>query len=642
MDFITEPSRNIKENNTLEACFPEVSKQWDYDKNIILPSQCTYGSSKYAWWICDKGHSYSASIKNRSKGRGCPYCSGKKVLAGYNDLFTTHPEIVELWSEKNTINPKEVSAGTHKKAWWECGKGHQWEASICKVASEKRRCPYCSNNLLMTGFNDLATVLPEIASQWHPSKNDKSASEVFPKTNKKAWWICSKGHEWQASPNSRSNGHGCPVCAGKKALSGDNSLADTHPELVKEWDYERNGDFSPENTRRGSHFQINWICSKGHNYKATISDRTNPSKKRGCPYCSGRKVIVGLNDMATTHPDMQCFHDDGSKVDMTTISAGSGISYMWKCDNGHKTYAPAYQAIKWMQGCPQCSEHGTSSSEKEIIKYVESITESKILSNDRSIINPYELDIYIPGHNLAIEFNGLYWHTEERGKDKHYHYTKWKKCKEAGIQLITIWEDEWRDKQDIVKSMIAHKLGVSQDRRVYARKTVVKTIGSSQSQDFLNNNHIQGGCSSSSHVGLFNNEGELIAVSSWRKNKNTLYLDRYATSCTVVGGMGKMLKKGKEIAKEYSCTDIVTFSDHSVSNGNLYENLGFNKDEDLKPDYSYVVKGERKHKFGYRIKKFKQDPQLIYKEGLTEKELAQLNGLERIWDCGKTRWVIKV
>ena len=103
-----------------------------------------------------------------------------------------------------------------------------------------------------------------------------------------------------------------------------------------------------------------------------------------------------------------------------------------------------------------------------------------------------------------------------------------------------------------------------------------------------------------------------------------------------------MLKKGKEIAKEYDCTKIVTFSDHSVSDGGLYEKLGFTLDKELAPDYSYLVDEERKHKFGYRITRFKNDPYLKYKEGLTESQLAKINGIKRIWDCGKSRYVINI
>ena len=184
---------------------------------------------------------------------------------------------------------------------------------------------------------------------------------------------------------------------------------------------------------------------------------------------------------------------------------------------------------------------------KTIADYVSAlIGEENVIQSDRSILQGKELDIYIPDYNLAIEFNGLYWHTESQGKDRYYHFNKWEKCKDEGIQLITIWEDEWRNKQDIVKSMLAHKLGVSRDKRVYARKTTVRVISIQESKEFLNKYHIQGFSSGSIYIGLEDDKGELIAVSSWKKNKDILYLDRYATSCTVVGGMGKLLKAGKK------------------------------------------------------------------------------------------------
>ena len=131
-------------------------------------------------------------------------------------------------------------------------------------------------------------------------------------------------------------------------------------------------------------------------------------------------------------------------------------------------------------------------------------------------------------------------------------------------------------------------------------------------------------------------------MSSWRKNKNILYLDRYATSCILVGGMGKLLKAGKELAFNLGCTEIVTFADHQVSNGGLYENLGFILDKELSPDYRYLVDEERKHKFGYRITRFKNDPYLKYKEGLSESQLAKINGMKKIWDCGKSRYIINI
>ena len=140
---------------------------------------------------------------------------------------------------------------------------------------------------------------------------------------------------------------------------------------------------------------------------------------------------------------------------------------------------------------------------------------------------------------------------------------------------------------------------------------------------------------------------EIVAMSVWRKQKDILYLDRYSTSCHVVGGLGKMLKYvndkivnyNNEVDDNKKIVKIVTFADHSVSDGKIYENIGFRKDKYLEPDYSYYYNGERKHKFGFRKKRFKNDPNLLYKDNMTEKELAYLNGLVRVYDCGKTRYV---
>ena len=187
--------------------------------------------------------------------------------------------------------------------------------------------------------------------------------------------------------------------------------------------------------------------------------------------------------------------------------------------------------------------------------------------------------------------------------------------------------------------MTSHKLGVSSQEKVYARKTTVVEVPFDQAKEFLDNNHIQGKVSGSVYLGL-EYDDDIVAVSVWRKNKNTLYLDRYATSTPVIGGMGKLLKEGKQWGEEHQCEEIVTFANHEVSDGGLYEKLGFIKDRELAPDYSYVVGTQRIHKFNYRLKRFRDDPELTYQDGLTENELASLNGLWKVWDSGKTRYVM--
>ena len=195
----------------------QLMSEWDYEKNTsINPRTLTCGIKRKFWWKCDKDHEYQATINNRSRGSNCPYCANKKVVVGYNDLSTTHPEIACEWHpSKNLPNtPNQFSYGSKVKAWWLAKCGHEWEATICSRASTKRNCPICSNNQILTGFNDLQTKRPDIACEWHPTKNGQlKPSDVSQGSGKMIWWVCPKGHEYQSKINNRYTGYNCPICA---------------------------------------------------------------------------------------------------------------------------------------------------------------------------------------------------------------------------------------------------------------------------------------------------------------------------------------------------------------------------------------------------------------------------------------------
>ena len=208
--------------NDLATTYPNLAAQWDQKKNgDLTPQQVTSGSDKKVWWICDKGHEWMTSVMNRTRrGDGCPYCSNRKVLAGFNDLATIAPGIAAQWhpSRNGSLTPQDVGAGSMRNVWWQCPLGHEWEAAISKRVLRQDKCPYCVNRRVWPGFNDLATLEPEIAAQWHPALNGSlTAHTVLAGSNRYAWWICHEGHVWRTiisnrtSPRSRS---GCPVCAG--------------------------------------------------------------------------------------------------------------------------------------------------------------------------------------------------------------------------------------------------------------------------------------------------------------------------------------------------------------------------------------------------------------------------------------------
>ena len=171
------------------------------------------------WWLGKCGHEWYADVAHRVSGRGCPYCSNKKVLVGYNDLSTTNPNLAKEWNYKRNLglSPQEITQGSNKKVWWVCQNGHEWEA----VISSRNRgngCPYCSGRKLLSGMNDLATVYPLIAEEWNHEKNgDLLPSQITSRNNKKVWWKCREcGYEWETRIVHRANGHGCPVCSKRK------------------------------------------------------------------------------------------------------------------------------------------------------------------------------------------------------------------------------------------------------------------------------------------------------------------------------------------------------------------------------------------------------------------------------------------
>ena len=274
--------------NDLATVNPDLALEWHPIKNGHLkPTEVTSGTDKKVWWQCKRGHEWQAAVSSRKAGSVCPYCANQKVLIGYNDLETTNPKLAAEWhpTKNGDTLPSDVMAGIHKKAWWVCKEGHEWEASIGS-RSAGRGCPYCAGQRVLAGYNDLATVNPELSLEWHPINNgDLTPEDVLPSSNKKVWWICAKGHEWENTVNSRNSGHQCPYCANQIVLAGYNDLATTNPKLASEWHPTKNGDKLPSDYVAGSNKKAWWICENGHEWEAVINSR---SKGHGCFACAIR------------------------------------------------------------------------------------------------------------------------------------------------------------------------------------------------------------------------------------------------------------------------------------------------------------------------------------------------------------------
>lgn len=209
--------KSLKESN------PILVKEWHSTKNLPLtPDQIGRGSEIKVWWICKKGHEWQAVVYSRVNGNKCPYCSGFKVNDD-NCLANNFPRIAKQWhpTKNGNLTPKQVTKGTHKRVWWLGKCRHEWQAHISTRTSQKTGCPYC-NRFLLNHDHNLLISNPNIAKQWHPTKNrNLTPKDVTPLSNTSVWWLCDKGHEWKTRISHRSRGSSnCPYCSKVKLKDG--------------------------------------------------------------------------------------------------------------------------------------------------------------------------------------------------------------------------------------------------------------------------------------------------------------------------------------------------------------------------------------------------------------------------------------
>jgi hypothetical protein len=375
--LISVPTKKVKQ--PLTVTHPELAKEadgWD-------PSTITYGSSKKVGWKCNLGHRWEAKIDNRTIHKsGCPYCTNRKVLPGFNDLLTTHPHI---GNEADNWDPRTVTSGSHLPKKWKCNLGHKWEVNVNSRTSQDSGCPTCSNKRVEIGFNDLATTRPDIAvmaHEWDP----KTVTE---KSGLAKTWRCHSGHIFKAKVADLSYGRGCAVCGGRQIEVGRNDLVSTHPMIAKEAD-----GWDPTTIGRGHRKKLKWRCHRGHTWLAQPNDRTG--KLSGCPYCTNRKLLKGFNDLSTTHPEYAAEAFGWNPAETT---AAYGRSLLWRCKFGHIWKSSPLSRTRQDTGCLVCLG-------KQVL----------VGFNDLQTTHPF----------LAAEADGWDPRTVTAGSNKR----QWWKCKE--------------------------------------------------------------------------------------------------------------------------------------------------------------------------------------------------------------------
>jgi hypothetical protein len=287
-------------------------------------------------------------------------------------------------------------------------------------------------------------------------------------------------------------------------------------------------------------------------------------------------------------------------------------------------------------GLPRKSTSGISDEEMSLANWLSQYT--TVEQSNRSLISPYEIDIFLPEHSLAIEYNGLYWHSSKY-VDKNYHLNKTKMLMEKNIKLIHVFSDDYTNKCNIVKSRLLAALNLN--KRIYARNTCVKEINNTAAKQFLETNHLSGYVNSKIKLGLYY-DNELVAVMTFGKPRfNKEYeweLLRFANklNTTVVGGASRLLS---HFVKMQNPNSVISYSDLTWGVGNVYCSMGFEFSHLSPPNYSYLIK-DRASRHQYQKHKLKKIL-TTFDESKTEEENMELNGYYRIYDCGNAVWLYK-
>ena len=356
--------------NDLASMRPDLAAQWNDLKNDLPPSKYSCQSDRHVWWLCAScGHEWKSSphIRYQTAGK-CVSCGAGGVqdmpvaissitdLPAEKSLSATRPDVAALWhpTRNDEVSPIHISQTDRRYAWWKGECGHEWKSKVITQCTRDEPCPYCSDREILAGFNDIPSLYPNLASLFAADKNtDVDICELSPTDLRSVWWRCQYGHEWKRSVKDQNRStNPCPVCSGHQVLSGFNDLATTHPELADQWNHNRNVDLHPTDVSYGYSKTVWWVCEKGHEWEAVVSNR---SRGAGCPLCPRTPIPLHLR--------MQWHPDKNGDVLPEDISAGSSFKAWWICEKGHEWRTSVANRYKG-SGCHECAGRFSESLEE--------------------------------------------------------------------------------------------------------------------------------------------------------------------------------------------------------------------------------------------------------------------------------------
>lgn len=359
--------RQLTRAKSLGGLYPKLAKEWDVEANGgTSPFEVSRASNTKVWWRCakDRSHRWQALVYSRSAlGTGCPVCSGRRVSPA-TSLRATHPHVSREWhpTRNAELTPDDVGARSKRKVWWRCARdrAHEWCATVA-ARVRGSRCPACVE-LVPTQQTTLRARFPELAAEWHPTRNgDLTPDDVTARSTKKVVWRCAKdpSHVWSAPVSRRTKlGTGCPACAGR-VVTKTRSLAARFPEIAREWHPELNGSLRAKDVVGGSHRRVWWRCPKDprHAWEARVTSRT--SKARSCPHCNTR-TAGPFNSLAAVEPVLAAEWHPTKNAGLTPddVVPGCNTRVWWRCGlrpRHHQWVAAVASRAKAGTGCPFCA-----------------------------------------------------------------------------------------------------------------------------------------------------------------------------------------------------------------------------------------------------------------------------------------------
>ncbi len=358
----------VRANRWIVSGFPELVAQFDSEKNgDLTPWRVTAGSNKRIWWKCPRGpdHEWRTAPSNRcGLGTGCPFCAGRRASVT-NSLGVHRPDLATQFhpNRNGRLTPHDIPLGSGRVVWWSCPRGpdHEWTARPSDRIRHRSVCPFCAGQRA-SAANSLALHRPDLAAQWHPSRNGRlTPHDLLPGSARRVWWSCPRGtdHEWLAAARDRiRQGTGCPFCAGQRA-SAANCLAALAPEIAREWHPTRNAPLTPADIGPKSGRAIWWKCDKGpdHEWRARPISRTQRTAAgTGCPFCARKKLSVTTALSAVPRIARQWHPLRNAPLTPRQVSARSDRAFWWKCDKGpdHEWRTTVHRRTVLSTGCPFC------------------------------------------------------------------------------------------------------------------------------------------------------------------------------------------------------------------------------------------------------------------------------------------------